>query len=280
MKDYTSTIKAYKNIRYAQAERFELPTMMESITRHSVTNRSIACPQNRESASATIFGFDEYDSIDMREDCHVLSIYSPKKRKKKGPLPVMVWIHGGGYVSGFGDSLTSSPMALVEEQEVMVVTVTYRLGIFGFLGGYKGIPANLGLLDVITALRWIQKHIERFGGNSDNVTLFGQSAGADIIHHLMVADGVEGLFHKVILQSTPFGLQKDKEVVTDRLIQIGKERDLTGSVASLLKIQSEMIEGVSDMGLQSGMPLDFNMVTHHFHVCKTGIKFMRLGIKR
>lgn len=254
MKEDTSTIQCYKNIHYAKAERFEEPKMIETILRHPVRNQSVACPQIRDYVSGEVFGFDEFDNIHFTEDCHVLSVYKPKHYAKDKPLPVMVWIHGGGYTTGFGDSLSSNPSALVEEQEVIVVTLNYRLGIFGFAGGFKGIPANLGLLDVITALQWVQKHIRRFGGNPHNVTLFGQSAGADIIHHLMVANGVEGLFHKVILQSAPFGLQEDKEPVTDRMMALARTKELTGSVDSLLKVQEEMNKAVADMGLHSGMP--------------------------
>jgi carboxylesterase type B len=90
----------------------------------------------------------------------------------------MVWIHGGSYVFGAGDAAIFDPRALVEEQGVIVVSVTYRLGLFGFLGGSAGRAANLGLLDIIEALRWVKRNIQAFGGAPDCVTLFGQSAGA------------------------------------------------------------------------------------------------------
>ncbi len=93
--------------------------------------------------------------------------------------PVMVWIHGGSYVFGAGDAAIYDARALVEEQGVIVVSVTYRLGLLGFLGGSGGRAANVGLLDIIEALRWVKANIAAFGGDTDNITLFGQSAGGD-----------------------------------------------------------------------------------------------------
>jgi para-nitrobenzyl esterase len=89
-------------------------------------------------------------------------------------LPVVVWIHGGSYEIGCGDLPTSDPSVWVKEQNLIVVSITYRLGLFGFLGGNEERPANLGLFDIMESLKWIQKNIHSFGGNPENITLFGQ----------------------------------------------------------------------------------------------------------
>lgn len=102
------------------------------------------------------------------------------------------------------------PRALVAEQRVIVVAVTYRLGMLGFLGG-EDVPANLGLLDQLTALRWIRANITAFGGDPDLITVFGQSSGADAIAHLMISDG---LFRRAILQSAPLGITADRAAMT------------------------------------------------------------------
>lgn len=118
--------------------------------------------------------------ISGREDCLHLSVYTPLlpehlgEDQQKG-LPVMVFIHGGAYMSG--DSYLYVPTKLMD-RDVLVVTVQYRLGLFGFLaGGIVDAPGNMGLMDQVEALRWVQKHIHHFGGNPDLVTVFGQSAG-------------------------------------------------------------------------------------------------------
>ncbi|RAF56753.1 carboxylesterase, partial [Burkholderia multivorans] len=111
--------------------------------------------------------------------------------------PVLVWVHGGAYVTGAGDAEIYDPHTLVDEQHIIVVSVTYRLGVLGYLGQGRPEHSNLGLLDQISALRWVQRNIAAFGGAPDNVTLAGQSAGADACAHLMIAEATDGLFSRV-----------------------------------------------------------------------------------
>jgi para-nitrobenzyl esterase len=146
------------------------------------------------------------DDLRADEDCQRLSVTAPADVGYKEQLPVLVWIHGGGNVAGAGDLAQYDPSALVAEERVVVVTVTFRLGMLGFLGDGAAVPANLGLLDQLTALRWVHDNIAGFGGDPDAVTVFGQSSGADAIAHLMISDGAEGLFRRVILQSAPLGV--------------------------------------------------------------------------
>ncbi|XP_042084970.1 liver carboxylesterase 1F-like [Haplochromis burtoni] len=113
---------------------------------------------------------------DISEDCLYLNIYTPAKRANNAKLPVMVWIHGGGFTLGSASTYDGS--ALAAYQDVVVVLIQYRLGLLGFLStGDEHISGNFGLLDQVEALKWIQQHIHNFGGDPGLVTIFGESAG-------------------------------------------------------------------------------------------------------
>ena len=141
---------------------------------------------------------------DMSEDCLSLNIWMPSTRSDN-KVPVLVWIHGGAFIGGAGgiDIYHGDKLA---EQGIIVVTINYRLGVFGFAGhpelatesDYEG---QYGLLDQVAAIKWVQKNIEAFGGDPDNVTVAGQSAGADSVHALMAHPEAEKLFAKAIAQS-------------------------------------------------------------------------------
>jgi len=139
------------------------------------------------------------------EDCLYLNIWTPGLDGAK--RPVMVWIHGGGFTSGSGSGVVYNGRALSVRGDVVVVTINYRLGALGFLNlneVTKGkIPAtgNEGLLDQVFALEWVRDNISRFGGDPDNVTIFGESAGAMSVGVLLAMPGAHGLFHRAILQS-------------------------------------------------------------------------------
>ena len=140
------------------------------------------------------------------EDCLYLDIKTPKNKSSK-LLPVMFWIHGGGNTSGLKDLYDYSTM--INRHDVIVVTINYRLGAFGWFthpsiqGNQEGIDkaSNFGTLDIIQALKWVNKNIELFGGDANNVTIFGESAGGHNVLSLMVAPQAKGLFHKAISQS-------------------------------------------------------------------------------
>ena len=139
------------------------------------------------------------------EDCLYLDIRAPITKKKD--LPVMFWIHGGGNTSGHKDFYDFSK--LVKRQDVIVVSTNYRLGPLGFfthpaindLNSGIDQTSNFGILDIILALEWVNKNIESFGGNPNNITIFGESAGGHNVFSLLVAPQAKGLFHKAISQS-------------------------------------------------------------------------------
>lgn len=138
------------------------------------------------------------------EDCLYLNVWAPATPAK--PLPVMVWLHGGGYTIGAGSLPPYDGQALAK-RDVVVVTVNYRLGHLGCfahpaLDGEEGERVcNFSLLDQIAALKWVQENIAAFGGDCDNVTLFGESAGARSVLSLLASPKANGLFHKAIIQS-------------------------------------------------------------------------------
>nr|AII21990.1 odorant degrading enzyme CXE18 [Sesamia inferens] len=133
------------------------------------------------------------------EDCLKINVYVPALVKKK--LPVMVYIHGRAFLLGSGGKFLYAPDFLVKHN-VILVTFNYRLGALGFLClGIKEAPGNAGLKDQIAALRWVKRNIAAFGGDPDNVTVFGQSAGGTSVSLLLASNATQGLFKKIIVQS-------------------------------------------------------------------------------
>jgi para-nitrobenzyl esterase len=134
------------------------------------------------------------------EDCLYLNIVAPRTSAGDQPKPVMVWLHGGGLSSGTANSY--DPRRLVVEGDIIVVTVEFRLNIFGFFG-YPGLEGSgtFGLQDQQAALRWVQRNIAGFGGDAGNVTLFGESGGAIAACAQLTSPGALGLIHRAILQS-------------------------------------------------------------------------------
>ncbi len=136
------------------------------------------------------------------EDCLYLNVFTPAPDASR--RPVMFWIHGGGFTHGSGSRPLFDGGRLAERNDVVVVTVHYRLGVLGFTsfeGILEGATANAGLLDLIAALEWVRDNIEGLGGDPDNVTIFGESAGASLIMNLLAMPAARGLFHRAISQS-------------------------------------------------------------------------------
>ncbi|GAA2208964.1 carboxylesterase family protein [Nonomuraea monospora] len=131
------------------------------------------------------------------EDYLTVNVHAPAEGG--GGLPVMVFVHGGGFVAGSTRSTLYDGSAFARDG-VVLVTLNYRLGIAGFLD-LPGAPANRGLLDVVAALRWVRENVAAFGGDPGNVTLFGQSAGATIVGGVLANPGADGLFRRAIVQS-------------------------------------------------------------------------------
>lgn len=152
------------------------------------------------SPQSSFFGSDGQDN-----NCQNLNLWTPALNDG-GKRPVMVWLHGGGFSSGSANEAQTNGRNLAEKEDVVVVTVNHRLGAAGYLnlsayGEKYAYSANVGMWDVIDALQWIHDNIEAFGGDPDNVTVFGQSGGGAKVMTLMATPYAKGLFHKGIIQS-------------------------------------------------------------------------------
>lgn len=187
-----SHLRILKGIRYGVAERFAAPRAVPFVA-PSVGNFASfgpACPQpgNRY--------------LPASEDCLFLNLWAPKAKAKQ-PRPVMVYFHGGAYSTGSVTDPVNDGAALATHGDVVVVTVNHRLNAFGYLYVPERFPdsGNVGQLDLILALQWIQAHIAEFGGDPENVTVFGQSGGGAKIATLMAMPAAKGLFHKAITMS-------------------------------------------------------------------------------
>lgn len=147
----------------------------------------------------------ERAATNSSEDCLYLNVWSPAADDKK--RPVMVWIHGGAFVVGAGSQPDYNGAGLAEQGDIVIVTLNYRLGVLGFLhlaelaGPQYQQAGNCGLLDQIAALQWVQANIAAFGGDPNNVTIFGESAGAMSIGMLLAMPAASGLFQRAILES-------------------------------------------------------------------------------
>ncbi len=141
------------------------------------------------------------------EDCLYLNVWTPAPGKSSAKLPVTLWIHGGGYTAGWGFEPEMDGEEWAKHGGVLV-TFNYRLGIFGFFThpllsaeSPNGVSGNYGMLDQIAALKWVKENIAQFGGDPDNITLMGQSAGAMSVQTLITSDLSKGLIDKAIIQS-------------------------------------------------------------------------------
>lgn len=252
--DHQDGLVRARGVRYGTARRFAVaqpPPAWSGV--RDATQPGPACPQ-RPSRLGWVTG-DALKGLTTDENCLVLSVTAPADAHR---LPVMVWFHGGAYVAGSGESAKYDPAALARAGNVVVVNVSYRLGIFGYLAP-PGVGAdNLGLRDQILALRWVQDNIAAFGGDAANVTAFGQSAGAHSVWSLMLSEGAAGLFHRAILQSAPLELDDGRD---DMAVAMGSAMAIAlagadpaeASVERLLAAEGAAVVAAQDFGLLGGL---------------------------
>ncbi len=235
-------------IVYAAAGRWELPQPVPP--RPIVASRPArACPQLPIPRLHAILP-GAFRGLEFDENCLDLSITAPEGAQR---LPVIVWLHGGSYESGAADMPVFDPSVLVAEQRVIVASVSYRLGLFGWLSG-EGRPANLGAFDVIAALRWIARNIAGFGGDPGRVTLFGQSSGGDLAARLIAADVARGLFHRAIIQSAPLALPLGAARMRKAMRRAAGALTTDLPVAELLARQATIRRATRRFGLAGQMP--------------------------
>ena len=196
---------SWEDIPYAQPPvgnlRWRAPRPFEDQDRKILARDNNGCLQE-----SSIYAGIEGEGIVGQEDCLYLDIQAPENSLNNS-LPVMFWIHGGGNTSGVKDYYDFT--ALVKEHQIIIVKINYRLGPMGWFT-HPGIQdfatgmdkaSNFGTLDIIEALRWVKRNIGSFGGNPQNVTIFGESAGGHNVLTLLASPASNGLFHKAISQS-------------------------------------------------------------------------------
>jgi para-nitrobenzyl esterase len=197
-------IETFCGVPYAVAptgsHRFKAPQPPRPWTGvHDATEPGPVCPQT---PSRLRFAMGDFGGR-QDEDCLHVTIWTPKADSVR--RPVLVWLHGGAYMSGAGAIDWYSGEKLAREGDLVVVGVNYRVGVLGFLYRPGWSPGNLGLLDQQAALEWVRDNIAAFGGDPGNITLWGQSAGAQSITFLLSRTQMRDLFRRAILQSPPFG---------------------------------------------------------------------------
>ena len=198
------TFSAFEGIPYAVAPvgslRFQPPKKVDVFYKPHEPLKAIKCGSECPQLDRTSGDFIG------SEDCLFLNVFSPETKFLDGVKhPVMVWIHGGAFQFGSSDSNMFGPERLLEE-DVVLVTLNYRLGPLGFLTtGDEAAPANIGLLDQRLALEWVRDNIAAFSGDPDRVTLFGESAGGISVMAHLASPGSQGLFHQAISMSGVWG---------------------------------------------------------------------------
>jgi para-nitrobenzyl esterase len=202
------------------------------------------------------------------EDCLVMNVFTPGVNDGR-KRPVMVWLHGGGFASGAGSAHSFDGTYLARSGDVVVVSVNHRLNIFGYLyladaGGEKYADSgNAGLLDVVAVLQWVHENIAQFGGNSGNVTIFGQSGGGLKISTLLAMPPAKGLYHKAIIESGSLlkGIHReDANKTTERLLaKLGLQAN---QVDELQKLPMErLVAAIDTRGAAPGtIPFNFGPV--------------------
>jgi para-nitrobenzyl esterase len=281
----------FLGVRYAQPPvgplRFQAPvkpSMLE--TEQSATSYGQAATQMRSGAGAAAYppvvqaamteAFKPPEGIKAEgdEDCLMLNVYTQKTGAEAGATrPVMVWLHGGGYSYGQAGLNIYRGHNLAKNHDVVFVGVNHRLNIFGFLAlDSAGIPgfsgsANAGMLDIVMALEWVRDNIAQFGGDPNNVTIFGQSGGGAKVSTLLSMPAANGLFHKAVIQSGAGLRAGTKEDAADTVSEFIIGLGISASIAAeqLPTLSTEDILSVArEMGANKFRPsIDDKYITRH-----------------
>jgi para-nitrobenzyl esterase len=283
----------FRGVRYAQspvgALRFQAPKKPEPWQGEvSTVDYGQAAVQLRAGAGAAAYpplvqaamtqAYAPPENIKREgdEDCLVLNVYAQKTGADAGATrPVMVWLHGGGFSYGQAANNIYRGHNLAKNHDVVFVGVNHRLNIFGFLGlDAAGVPgftgsANAGMLDIVMALEWVRDNIVQFGGDPNNVTIFGQSGGGAKVSTLLAMPAANGLFHKAIIQSGAGLRSATKEgaakVANDFLAKLGITA--ANAAAELPNVPAETVLATAvEMGGNNFRPSvdDLNIPRHPF----------------
>lgn len=231
------TLRVFHNLPYAQSARGEAP---EAVTPwqqvRDATQRGPECPQDTAWGRLNVFG--RPGAMRFSEQCQVLSVWAPQDAEG---CPVVVFIHGGSYLNGGGEQPMYDLSRLASENNIVAVSISYRLGAFGFLYRPSEHSWNLGLQDQFAALKWVRRNIGLFGGDKRRVTVVGQSAGAASVQYLIAAADTE-LFQQAVILSAPGGdLSRSKaEKITKAFYKELGQDYLTAPVEAILQAQGKM----------------------------------------
>ncbi len=196
------------------------------------------------------------ESPEQSEDCLFLNVWTPAT---DGARPVMVWIHGGAFQFGSGSTPWYDGSRFVQHGDVVVVTINYRLGPLGFMyldelfEGFSG-SGNLGIADQVAALEWVRDNISNFGGDPNDVTIFGESAGAGSVGTLLGTPSAQGLFHRAVLQSgaASWGLTPERATNKSRVV-LDALGIAPGDRAALMAVPTEaLVEASAALGTEVG----------------------------
>ncbi len=203
------------------------------------------------------------------EDCLFLNVWTPGLDDQK--RPVMVWLHGGGFTTGSGSSNAYDGVRLAGRGDVVVVTVNHRLNVFGYLyldeyGEEFSGSGNAGVMDLVAALQWVRDNITGFGGDPDNVLIFGESGGGWKVSTLMAMDAAEGLFHRAVVQSGPGLTLMEPDTASAAtaafLAELGLDED---SVAELHGLPTEAIAAAAAKLAEEGTSIGNRPVIDGVH---------------
>jgi len=234
----------FLGIPFATAHRLENPVDISSWDdNYEATAYGPICPQTPGMLEMAL----NMDASQMKEDCLNLNVFTPRTPTEGMALPVLVWIHGGAYTNGAG-SVAWYHGASLASRETIVVTINYRLGPLGFLG-----DGNYGILDMLSALRWVQRNISAFGGDTKNVTIFGESAGGAAVISLLTSSEIDGLAHKAWAMSPSIGQLRDKP----RALELQEQFVELAGLSTFEEVKSMSVEDIlATQQKQMVMPTD------------------------
>ncbi|MGQ9426214.1 carboxylesterase/lipase family protein [Gilvimarinus sp. F26214L] len=245
-------VNVFKGIRYGAdtaTTRFQAPAEPEPWS--EVADASAygnSCPQIPTGSGGGLFNSWRPDPVPpLSEDCLFLNVWTPALRDG-GKRPVMVWFHGGGFSSGNGSSNAYDGVRLASRGDAVVVTVNHRLNYFGYLylgeyGEKFADSGNAGILDLVQSLEWVRDNIEEFGGDPNNVLIFGESGGGAKVSVLMAMDAAEGLFHRAVVQSGPALTIAPREGAAKATAAVVEKLGLTAdTIDRILTMPSNQIE--------------------------------------
>ncbi len=270
-------IYTFHGIRYATAKRFMSPKPVEKwdgVKDALVYGHTAPVPT----------GYSIFDDFTVphhfwpqSEDCLFLNIWT-QHLESKAKKPVLFWIHGGGFYNGSSMEMPAYDGANMSRYgDVVIVSVNHRLNFLGYLdlssyGKRYANSGNLGQEDLVEALKWVRDNIEEFGGDPDNVTIFGQSGGGAKVTALMQTPAANGLFHKAIVQSGVMGgslnrPRKDREIVEAVLDQLGYESQEVDKLETvpLDSLQRAFLSQADDKGF-AGIGFSFGPVSNDWHL--------------